>query len=648
MHRLLMERGEIIDRLIAVKKTSESGSAFRPGREAAMMRALAERHEGLLPLDTAEGIWRVIIATFTYVQAPFAVHADVSGGDAPMRDSARFHFGFTRALQAACERRRRDRGGRAGARRSRHLPPRPGRLRRRLVARPRRRRSGPKVIARLPFIERPNHPAGTPVFVISKPLADAAVRDVVLYSAPFDRWREGAGRVIAAFGGEVIANAGGGHGLSALLALPGSLEPAALRNAAAADGRASLRSRRDRQPRRALRGRRSEIAASSTSASCHGVRISQTARMCRCHRRAFLALAGGLLASAADRQAPRPGRAIAHRFIAEAFRMRREAEAAGDQPYGAVVVLGESIVGFGPSQRRDERRSRSPCRAGRDPRRPDPAQPIRSLGRRHVLDLPALPGLRAGCRRRADRTHDLWAGWQPMRAHRGRRAADAATAGFCARAGPCFEFHVRRPRRRRSGARLLRAAAAGDLAETRRLIGGGAPVDARDAQRRTALLLAVDANHVELARALLDAGASVDAQAANLDTPWLLAGARGRTAIIAMMLPKKPDLSIRNRFGGNALIPACERAHVEAVPLLLQAGIDVNHVNNLGWTCLLEIVILGDGGPRHQEVARLVLAAGADPNLADKDGRHAARPRPQPRPAGGRPPDRGFRRPHAA
>jgi ankyrin repeat protein len=171
-----------------------------------------------------------------------------------------------------------------------------------------------------------------------------------------------------------------------------------------------------------------------------------------------------------------------------------------------------------------------------------------------------------------------------------------------------------------SGARLLRAAASGDSAELRRLIAAGAPVEARDGQGRTALLLAVEANHVEIAKALLDAGASVNAQAANLDTPWLLAGARGRTAIIAMMLSKKPDLTIRNRFGGNALIPACERAHVEAVPLLLSAGIDVNHVNNLGWTCLLEIVILGDGGPRHQEVARLVLAAGADPNLADKDG----------------------------
>ena len=60
------------------------------------------------------------------------------------------------------------------------------------------------------------------------------------------------------------------------------------------------------------------------------------------------------------------------------------------------------------------------------------------------------------------------------------------------------------------------------------------------------------------------------------------------------------------------------RTASKPMPLLLKAGIDVNHVNNLSWTCLLEIVILGDGGPRHQEVARLVLAA--DPNLADKDG----------------------------
>src|ERR1700749_1241072 len=95
VHRLLMARGDIIDRLIQVKQTQEVGSAFRPAREADMMRRLVLRHRGILPLDTVESIWRVIIATFTYVQAPFSVHADVSLGESTMRDTARFHFGFT-------------------------------------------------------------------------------------------------------------------------------------------------------------------------------------------------------------------------------------------------------------------------------------------------------------------------------------------------------------------------------------------------------------------------------------------------------------------------------------------------------------------------------------------------------------------------
>lgn len=167
---------------------------------------------------------------------------------------------------------------------------------------------------------------------------------------------------------------------------------------------------------------------------------------------------------------------------------------------------------------------------------------------------------------------------------------------------------------------LLEAAGRGDLPAVNRLLAAGADLEQRDGQRQTPLLLAVAGNHVAVAKALLAAGASPNAQAANQDTPWLLAGASGRTEIIAAMLPLKPDLSLRNRYGGNALIPACERAHVETAKLLLTSGIDVNHVNNLGWTCLLEIVILGDGGARHQQVAKLVLDAGADPNLADKDG----------------------------
>ena len=145
-------------------------------------------------------------------------------------------------------------------------------------------------------------------------------------------------------------------------------------------------------------------------------------------------------------------------------------------------------------------------------------------------------------------------------------------------------------------ARLIAAAAAGRLADVRELIAARAPLEARDEQGRSAMLVAVDRNHTDVVRALIEAGASVNTQAANADTPWLLAGAQGRTSMLEAMLPAGPDLSIRNRFGGNALIPACERGHVETIQLLLsRTKIDVNHVNNLGWTCLLEIVILGDG-----------------------------------------------------
>lgn len=181
-------------------------------------------------------------------------------------------------------------------------------------------------------------------------------------------------------------------------------------------------------------------------------------------------------------------------------------------------------------------------------------------------------------------------------------------------------FVVGLPAQQDPGQRLLQAAKAGDQPEVRRLLAAGAPIEAFDGQRRTALLIAVDRGDMAMARALIEAGASINAQAANLDTPWLLAGARGHAELIELMMTRAPDLSLRNRYGGNALIPACERAHVEAVKVLLRSGIDVDHVNNLGWTCLLEIVILGDGGARHIEVAKLVLAAGANPNIADRDG----------------------------
>lgn len=169
------------------------------------------------------------------------------------------------------------------------------------------------------------------------------------------------------------------------------------------------------------------------------------------------------------------------------------------------------------------------------------------------------------------------------------------------------------------GRQLLEAAAQGDASAIRRLLAAGTPVDPLNASGQTPLLIAVSENRLEAAAALIEAGADVNRQDRNLDSPWLLAGARGRTEMLRRMIPKGPDFKLRNRYGGSALIPACHYGHVDTVKLLLTTRIDVDHVNNLGWTCLLEVVILGDGGPAYVEIARAVLAAGANPDIADKE-----------------------------
>ena len=111
VHRLLMARGEIIDRLIQVKQTQEVGSAFRPAREAGMMRRPGRASSRHAAARHHREHRRVIISTFTYVQAPFSVHADVSVGEPAMRDSARFHFGFVVPYVGAFQRAGRGRGG---------------------------------------------------------------------------------------------------------------------------------------------------------------------------------------------------------------------------------------------------------------------------------------------------------------------------------------------------------------------------------------------------------------------------------------------------------------------------------------------------------------------------------------------------------
>jgi ankyrin repeat protein len=167
---------------------------------------------------------------------------------------------------------------------------------------------------------------------------------------------------------------------------------------------------------------------------------------------------------------------------------------------------------------------------------------------------------------------------------------------------------------------LLAAAEAGDADRVALALRGGADIEARDEHRRTALLLAATHDRLDVARLLVAAGADPDALDDRHDTPWLVTGVTGSVRMLEALLPARPDLTIRNRYGGVSVIPASERGHVDYVRRVVTTGIDVNHVNDLGWTALLEAVILGDGGPRHREIVRILLAAGADPAIADKDG----------------------------
>jgi uncharacterized protein len=173
---------------------------------------------------------------------------------------------------------------------------------------------------------------------------------------------------------------------------------------------------------------------------------------------------------------------------------------------------------------------------------------------------------------------------------------------------------------RADAAGLVRAAEAGDLATLHRLLDAGTPVDARDARRRTALLAATHADRVEAARLLIERGADVNAKDDIQDSPFLYAGAQGRLEILRLTLAAGADLKSTNRYGGTALIPACHYGHVETVRELLKTKIDIDHVNNLGWTALLEAVILGDGGPAHTEIVRLLVAAGANVRIPDRQG----------------------------
>jgi ankyrin repeat protein len=195
--------------------------------------------------------------------------------------------------------------------------------------------------------------------------------------------------------------------------------------------------------------------------------------------------------------------------------------------------------------------------------------------------------------------------------------AKAASAAFLlfASCGPSPAQQANEPERE-----MIAAAERGELVIVKKALADRARIDARDQRGRTALLAATQRNHVEVARFLIQEGADVNAKDFIQDSPYLYAAAEGRIEILKMTLAAGADLKDTNRYRGTGLIPAAHHGHVEAVRLLLATSIDKDHVNNLGWTALLEAVILGDGGAAHTEIVRLLVQAGANINIADRDG----------------------------
>jgi uncharacterized protein len=167
---------------------------------------------------------------------------------------------------------------------------------------------------------------------------------------------------------------------------------------------------------------------------------------------------------------------------------------------------------------------------------------------------------------------------------------------------------------------LLQAASSGDTDAAAAALRGGADLETRDTNRRTPLLLAATDDHLETARLLVYAGADPDALDGQHDTPWLVTGVTGSVPMAELLLTADPDLTVRNRYRGLSIIPASERGHADYVERVARTEIDIDHVNDLGWTALLEAVILGEGSDRWQRVVRSLLENGADPSIADRDG----------------------------
>jgi uncharacterized protein len=160
-----------------------------------------------------------------------------------------------------------------------------------------------------------------------------------------------------------------------------------------------------------------------------------------------------------------------------------------------------------------------------------------------------------------------------------------------------------------------------DIEGLKKALEKGADVNTRDKNKRSLLLLATINKQVEMATLLTGKGADVNLQDDIQDSPFLYAGATGQTELVKLFLAHGARFDLFNRYNGTALIPACERGHVETVKVLVNTPeFPVNHVNRLGWTALMEAIVLGNGSKKYQEIVQLLKDAGADLRIPDHDG----------------------------
>jgi hypothetical protein len=169
---------------------------------------------------------------------------------------------------------------------------------------------------------------------------------------------------------------------------------------------------------------------------------------------------------------------------------------------------------------------------------------------------------------------------------------------------------------------FLFAAEQGDSNVLKECLASGVDINATNRQGRTAITLASLNKHYDCIALLISAGADIDKQDQTCFNPFLLSCLNNDLTLLRLVLPAKPDLDRLTRFGGVGITPASEKGHVEIVrELLTFTDINVNHTNFVGWTPLLEAIVLNDGGAKQQEIVKLLLDHGANPHMTDKYGK---------------------------